>query len=108
MIHMTPDQTDHPVVGVDFDGTLAEVPDYARGEKIGAPITSGFAKLAKVVEAGWIPVIHTSRGWWDYYPIKNWMSIMGYPDIPIVCGKLLAMAYIDDRSINATEDSWLP
>jgi hypothetical protein len=103
---MTPDQTDTPVVAVDFDGTLVEAVWPKRG--VGPAILSGFDKLNQLIMDGWEPVIHTSRGWHDYHVIQAYMNAMGYPNIRIVCGKLLAMAYIDDRAINATADSWTP
>lgn len=103
---MTPDQTDLPVVGVDLDGTLAAsiYPNFG----IGPPIAEGFRKLALVVEQGWEPVIHTSRGWWAYDAIKEFMAMNGYPHIRVVCGKFLAAAYIDDRAIRADDPDWTP
>ena len=53
-------------------------------------------------------MVHTARPWSDYEAIQKALNAVGWGHLRIVCGKLLAMAYIDDRAINASEESWLP
>lgn len=89
---------------VDFDGTLAQKnPDYSIGE----PIYENLLKLDKVVEAGYKIIIHTARHWEDYKAIEAWLDEHNVPYKAIVCGKILAHRYVDDRAISADEESWL-
>jgi hypothetical protein len=103
---MRPEDSDVQFVAVDFDGTLFESvwPDPG----IGDPIHGNFAKLDAVVAAGWTPVVYTARSWTDYDAIRHALAGMGYPGIRVVCGKLLAVKYIDDRALVAEDASWLP
>lgn len=95
---------------VDLDGTLAEgvwTPDHPTTE-IGNPRPGIMKQVEELVQAGFKIVIHTSRPWTDYENIENWLKFWKIPFKHIVCGKLLAAVYIDDRAVSAFEDSWLP
>lgn len=97
-------------VGVDLDGTLAQplwTPDNPTSE-IGDPIPDNIYKVYELVRAGYKIIVHTSRPWTDYEAIENWLRHYGIPFKEIQCGKPLYVAYIDDRAINASEESWLP
>ncbi|WP_158881899.1 hypothetical protein [Amycolatopsis anabasis] len=97
-------------LAVDLDGTLAEplwTPDNPTSE-IGNPIWRNVHKLDEAVIDGWKIVIHTSRPWTDYEAIEAWLNYWGITFHKIVCGKLLAAAYIDDRSVHAEDDVWAP
>ncbi len=91
---------------VDFDGTLAEHvwPDPGIGE----PIQDNIDKLVELVQNGYKIIIHTSRGWEGYELIEAWLNHYSIPFDRIVCGKLLAKVYIDDRAIPADAESWMP
>lgn len=95
---------------IDFDGTLCEA--WKPGDKhdhIGAPIEANIGKLCEVVLAGYKVIIHTSRPWADYELIEWWLNENAVPFSRIVCGKLMAKYYIDDRngpSIDAP--TWVP
>jgi hypothetical protein len=96
---------------VDFDGTLAqstwspENPTAVPGE----PIWENIVKLNKMVfVTGLKVVVHTSRSWADYEIIEAWLDHYNVPFSRIICGKLLAKVYIDDRGISAFDDSWIP
>lgn len=93
--------------GVDLDGTLAEPvwPDPG----IGDPIYDNVEKLLEIVEAGYKPRIHTSRTWADYEMIVAWLKEHNLWGVVrgIECGKPLYHRYVDDKSVNASEDSWL-
>lgn len=91
---------------VDLDGTLAE-PCWPH-PGIGAPIQAGWIKVQRLVDAGYKIVIHTARGWEDYELIESWLRHWGIPFSRIVCGKVLAAVYVDDKAVNASADSWLP
>lgn len=90
---------------VDLDGTLAEPawPDPG----IGDPIFGNVMKLRQLVRAGKKIVIHTARPWSDYELIESWLNQNLIHFDRIVCGKLLAHRYIDDRAIHESEKSWL-
>jgi hypothetical protein len=95
---------------VDLDGTLAEgvwTPDNPTAE-IGPPREGVMKRVEELVYEGFKIVIHTSRPWTDYENIENWLKFWNIPFKLIVCGKLLAAVYIDDRAVSAFEDSWLP
>ena len=97
-------------IAVDLDGTLAEpvwTPENPTLE-IGLPIDKNARKVWGLHASGYKIVIHTSRGWEHYEAIEGWMNYWGIPFDKIVCGKLLALRYIDDRAVNADEESWLP
>lgn len=97
-------------LAVDLDGTLArgvwtpESPTTA----IGDPIGENVFKVVRLAKQGWKIVIHTARPWQDYEQIESWLNRYAIPWDKIVCGKLLAAAYIDDRAINAADDNWTP
>jgi len=95
---------------VDLDGTLAEgiwTPDNPTSE-IGYPIWENVHKARDLEAAGYKIIIHTSRSWTDYQNIKGWCNHYNVPCRRIVCGKLLAKVYIDDRGVHADEESWIP
>jgi hypothetical protein len=97
-------------LAVDLDGTLAKgiwTPDNPTSA-IGHPIWGNITKLTGLASEGWKVVIHTSRPWHDYEAIEAWLDHWDVPWKAIVCGKLLAAAYIDDRGINALDENWLP
>lgn len=97
-------------LAVDLDNTLAESvwtperPSHA----IGDPIRVNVLKLREAVKAGYKVVIHTARPWSDYEAIEAWLHKHDIPFRSIVCGKILAAAYVDDRAIDARESSWIP
>lgn len=97
-------------LAVDLDGTLAEgiwMPSNPTSA-IGDPIRRNLVKLREAVRAGYKPVIHTSRPWTDYEAIEAWLIHHDIPFKSIVCGKLLAALYIDDRARYSEDSSWLP
>lgn len=97
-------------LAVDLDGTIAEhcwTPENPTRE-IGKPIGKNVRKLRDAVAAGWKVAIHTSRAWTDYEAIEAYLNHHGIYFNQIVCGKLLAVIYIDDRARHASDDSWIP
>lgn len=97
-------------VAVDFDHTLATgLFDLETGQNpIGDPIPGTLGKCRELVTHGYKVVIHTSRPWFDYEAIEAWLDHYGYPYHAIVCGKLQAVAYVDDRNIDMRAASWVP
>lgn len=95
---------------VDFDGTLAqskwtpEQPTY----EIGDPVPGAYRKAVELHREGYKIIVHTARPWSEYEKIESWLQYHGFPYRRIVCGKLLANIYIDDRGRNAASTSWLP
>lgn len=97
-------------VAVDFDNTLAECHfDLETGVNvIGDPMPGARDKCCELFNHGYKIIIHTSRPWWDYEAIEEWLILHDFPFSRIVCGKLMALAYVDDRNILHTAPSWLP
>ena len=101
-----PDRTELIWAAIDLDGTLAEPVWPAKS--IGAPIARNVAKLFALRAAGYKVVIHTARGWEDYEMIESWLMYHNIPWDKIVCAKLLAAVYVDDKAVHESEGSWLP
>lgn len=93
---------------IDFDGTIAEScwSIDNQSSDCGKPIESGVRKLNDCRAQGYKIVIHTSRAWTDYEIIEAWLKHYGIHFDKIVCGKLLAHMYVDDRGVHASEDVW--
>jgi hypothetical protein len=97
-------------LAVDLDGTLAQslwTPQNPTSA-IGDPISLNVIKLREAVAKGYKVVIHTSRPWTDYEAIEAWLNHYRIPFRDIVCGKILAAAYVDDRAIHADDSQWTP
>jgi len=95
-------------LAVDFDGTLAESvwsPERP-GPDIGDPIHYNLDQVEELSAKGWKIVIHTARGWEHYEAIEAWLQEWTVPYDKIVCGKLLAHRYIDDKAIRAQSINW--
>ncbi len=120
----TPPRGELKWLAVDLDDTIAKgvwTPESA-DPGIGPPKWRNIDKMADAYHQGWKIIIHTSRPWHDYEMIESWLKHWDYLDpydrlikvslaryvSRIVCGKLLAAAYIDDRAIHESEDSWVP
>jgi hypothetical protein len=96
-------------IAVDLDGTLAEgvwTPENPV-DTIGAPIQHGLNQCARYSSVGWKIVIHTSRPWYHYEMIEEWLEKHGVPFRRIVCGKLFAHRYVDDRGVPANFPDWV-
>ena len=105
---MPPPRSELLWAAVDLDATLARgiwTPDNPTRE-IGPPIPENVEKLHALVDRGMKPVIHTSRGWTDYEAIESWLAYHGLPVRRIVCGKLLAGVYVDDRAVHESAAVW--
>ena len=100
---------------VDLDGTLAEgvwTPDNPTSE-IGKMKVYPSGKSAKdlvdeLYEAGYKVVVHTARGYTDYENIERWLRHNQIRFRHIICGKVLAAVYIDDRNKDINDESWVP
>lgn len=93
---------------IDFDSTIAEGSWSIDNPNAvpGLPIAENIEKLKQVVQRGYKVAIHTSRGWGDYELVEAWMRHYHVPFDKIVCGKLLAHRYVDDRAVDAAEEVW--
>jgi hypothetical protein len=98
-------------LAVDLDGCLAETVfdagDPSTAHSIGKPIKRNVEKLRRAVAKGYNIAIHTSKPWADYVRIERWCKLNSIPYKIIVCGKLLAHRYVDDRSVNSEEPEWV-
>lgn len=100
---------------VDLDGTLAEgiwTPDNPTSDigpvKVYPDGTTAKDKCLGLVAAGYKIVVHTARGYTDLENIERWLEFNEIPYRQVVCGKLLAAVYIDDRNRDIFEKSWVP
>lgn len=86
---------------VDFDGTIAESnwsPDNPNATP-GNLIEATAEEMERIIkDEDMKNVVHTSRGWADYEIIEKYLRHHGVPFHKIVCGKLLARVYVDDRN----------
>lgn len=108
----TPPKGDLKWLAVDLDDTLAEgvwSPDNP-DTGVGRVKQHNAEKMISAWSDGWKIVIHTARPWHDYEKIEEWLFLNDLHNYVsrIVCGKLLAAAYIDDKAVHESEDSWLP
>jgi hydroxymethylpyrimidine pyrophosphatase-like HAD family hydrolase len=100
-------RTDLIWYAIDFDGTIVDTkgPDYTpvKGPRLGV-----HQKLNELREMDYKIVIHTARPWADYEIVESYMRLWGLPWDRIVCGKLLAKKYIDDKNgAHIDAESWL-
>jgi hydroxymethylpyrimidine pyrophosphatase-like HAD family hydrolase len=93
---------------IDFDGTIATstwTPDNPLALP-GAPIEGVRWKLWALIGQGYKVVIHTSRPWSDYELIESYLNHHGLPHNKVICGKLLAAVYVDDRAVHSSREDW--
>jgi hydroxymethylpyrimidine pyrophosphatase-like HAD family hydrolase len=96
-------------IALDHDGTMSTStwsPENPTSE-IGEPIWENVSKALALVADGFKLVVHTARPWADYEALESFYDHYDIPVRSIVCGKLLAVAYVDDRGIPASHPSWL-
>lgn len=104
-----PPRADLKWIALDHDGTMARStwsPSNPTSE-IGAPIPENVVKALCLVAEGWKLVVHTARPWSDYEALEAWYEHYDIPIRSIVCGKILALAYIDDRAVAASDGDWV-
>lgn len=90
-------------LAIDFDNCIAHnsgYPDFIPSE----PLPFCVDALNEIVKNGYKIIIHTARPWADYDNIEKWCNTHHIPFRRIVCGKLLAKYYIDDRNLNTIID----
>lgn len=89
-------------IAVDLDSTTAMNTGHPEYKLLG-PVLGAREALQELAGKGWKIIIHTARPWSDYETIENWLLLYDIPFKRIVCGKLLAKYYIDDRNIDFRE-----
>ncbi len=87
-------------LAVDLDLTLAHSTGAPHYELLD-PIEDNVRKLKECTDLGFKVIIHTSRHWEHYKYIEEWLDKHEIPYKAIVCGKLLAFRYIDDKAVPA-------
>lgn len=97
--------------GLDLDGTLAyqihDPDDWTTWYAIGPPIWDNVDKAFEVKRAGYKIVIHSARPWDMYELVENWLNKHAIPWDKIVLGKFNCHRFVDDKAVNASEDTWL-
>lgn len=103
-----PQRGDLKWLAVDFDNTIVrsrwtvDNPTAVPGE----PIWGNVSKLNAAVAMGYKVWVHTARPWSDYEIVEACLLYHGIHFDGIVCGKLLALAMIDDRGVHESAESW--
>lgn len=92
-----PELTQLTWYGIDFDGTL--VYDKENLDEA-TPVPENIELVRDLHKRGKKIIIYTARHWDQHPLIKRWLKENNVPFKMIVCGKLLAESYIDDRAIN--------
>jgi hydroxymethylpyrimidine pyrophosphatase-like HAD family hydrolase len=92
-------------IAFDLDGTLARETPGKEGGEIGEPIFPNIDLAMKWMREGNLVFIFTARGWWEYEVIRSWMEKNGLKDAVLVCGKLHADIYFDDRGRQLDENT---
>ena len=90
-------------IAIDLDKTIAQNsphPDYDLLE----PIDGAWEALNELSHKGFNIAIHTARSWHDYDMIRDWLDRYDFNYDQIVCGKVFAKYYIDDRAIGFRGD----
>lgn len=95
---------------VDFDNTIATSTWSAAEPNAlpGEPLWDNITKLDELRSAGYKIVVHSSRPWSDYELLESYLQHHHILFDKIVCGKLLAAIYVDDRALNASALDWSP
>lgn len=94
----------HRSVAIDLGNTLVEMRDtYCKGI-LGDPIPSAANAVRELRDTGCRVVVHTARGSDERDAIAAHLAAHGIEVDEIVCGKPLALAYIDDRAIRFRGD----
>lgn len=88
-------------VAVDLDKTVADNSGFPEF-KLTAPTHGAKEALDKLTANGWKIIIHTARAWENYEEIEVFLNKYEIPFRRIVCGKLLAKYYVDDRGVEFT------
>lgn len=92
-------------IAFDLDGTLAKVNPDKEGGEIGEVIHPNIDLAIRWMQEGNLVFIFTARGWWEYVDIRAWMEKNGLKDAILVCGKLHADIYFDDRGRQLDENT---
>ena len=90
-------------LAVDFDQTIAHNSGYPNFIPT-TPLEGCKEAIDTLVSRGYKIIIHTARPWADYDNIEKWCIENSITFRRIVCGKLLAKIYIDDKNFNTTID----
>ena len=90
-------------LAIDLDRTIAENSPYPEYNLL-KPIKEAALFLQQLTLDGWKIIIYTSRPWSDYDKVEKWLNKYKIPFRRIVCGKLLAKYFIDDRAIEFKGD----
>lgn len=94
---------------IDFDGTIA-VSTWSvdnPNAKPGPPLPGVRNKLWEIRDEGGKIIVHTARGYADVHLIEAYMDHYELPFDKVICGKLLAHVYIDDRNKAISDESWV-
>lgn len=90
-------------LAIDLDKCLAHNSPYPEYNLL-EPIKGAKEAMDGLQADGWKIIIYTSRPWSDYDKIEKWLDKYKIPFRRIVCGKLLAKYFIDDRAIEFKGD----
>lgn len=92
----TRDWKSENIVSIDFDGAISIYDGYKGADHLGKPIKGAKEFIAKIIKAGFTPVIWTTRG---REQIEKWLKDNDFPDIEVTSDKYPSTVYIDDRCV---------
>jgi len=93
------------VIAVDFDGTITNGGEWNEESNPMEPNHAMKQHLIKEFDGtkGAFIVVYTARPHIHHEFLRRWLTKYGIPFNAIVCGKVRADVYIDDKAINARE-----
>ena len=89
------------IVSIDFDGVISSYDGWKGDDCLGKPISGAKVFIERLIEAGFKPVIWTTR---DKSKIEKWLKENRFPDIKVTTIKYPSVVYIDDRCVQFKGD----
>jgi len=89
-------------ISIDFDGVLHDATHgFGDGEIYGEPV-QGAVEIMHNLSRHYSLTILTARDDKWLEPIREWLTVWGFPHMNVTNKKPVAIAYIDDRGIRFT------
>lgn len=88
---------------IDLDGVICdERPTFERS--MAEPLPGARAGIQRLIDDGYVIVIHTARSWAEYEMTSRWLYDHEIPYDQLIMGKPQATVVIDDRAVRF--DGW--
>src|SRR5215217_224066 len=105
---LPPPRSELKWLAVDFDDSICQSNWSVDNPtaRPGAPIKSSVEQIHRCIGLGWKIAVHTARPWSEYEIVESWMDFHKIPFTRIICGKVLAFSYLDDRAKYIGSKDW--